>query len=57
MRKIIEKRRDLRFPKNYPVKMVADICVEYNGVIKDINQKGVFIVTKGPFRLGQELSL
>ena len=57
MRKIKEKRRDLRFPNNYPVKMIADNRVEYNGVIKDINQKGAFIVTKGQFRLGQELVL
>jgi hypothetical protein len=57
MRKIKEKRRNLRFPNNYPVKIIADKRVEYKGIIKDINQKGAFIVIKGPFRLGQKLVL
>ena len=48
MRKIKEKRRNLRFPNNYPVKIIADKRVEYKGIIKDINQKGAFIVIKGP---------
>ena len=57
MRRIKEKRRDLRFQKNYSVKIITDNRIAYKGIIKDINQKGACIVTKGPFRRGQELVL
>ena len=57
MRKIREQRRDLRFPNSYPVKLIVDKHVVYNGVTKDISQKGAFIITKEPFRVGQTIVL
>ncbi len=57
MRKIREQRRDIRFPEKYPVKMVVDTRVAYQGVTRDISQSGAFIITKGPFRIGQKLVL
>ncbi len=57
MRKIKEKRRDIRFPTECPVKMIFNTRVSYTGYIKDINQKGALIVAKGAFYVGQKLVL
>lgn len=55
MIKIREQRRDLRFPNNDPVTMVVNNRFAYKGITKDISQSGAFIVTNGPFRIGQSL--
>ena len=55
MRKIREQRRNLRFPNNDPVTMIVGNRFIYRGTAKDISQDGAFIVTNGPFRIGQSL--
>ena len=55
MRKIREHRRELRFPNNLPIKIIVDNRVAYKGIIQDISPKGAFVVTNGPFHIGQKL--
>lgn len=57
MIKFREQRSDLRFPKNYSVKLIVDNRIAYKGTTKDISNKGVFVTTKGPFSIGQALVL
>ena len=57
MKKLKEQRRELRFPNSFPIKLIVDNRIAYKGIIKDIGQKGAFVITKGPFRIGQKLIL
>jgi hypothetical protein len=57
MRKIREQRGDLRFPNKSPVRVIVDKRVAYKGIVKDASQKGAFIATNGPYRVGQTIDL
>ncbi len=57
MKKFKDQRRELRFPNSFPIKLIVENRIAYKGIMKDIGKNGAFIVTKGPFRIGQKLTL
>ena len=55
MRKIIEKRRDLRFPEKQQIAIITEEKVAYKGTITDRSKWGAFVSTKKSFSVGQNI--
>ena len=55
MRKFVDKRRDLRFPKKQPIAIITEEKVAYKGTITDRSKWGAFVSTKKPFSVGQNI--
>jgi hypothetical protein len=55
MKKILDKRRDLRFPKKQPIAIITEERVAYKGTLTDKSKWGAFVSTKKHFSVGQNL--
>ncbi len=55
MRKIIEKRRELRCPEDQPIAIITAEKIAYKGTITDKSKWGAFICTKKPLSVGQNI--
>ncbi len=55
MRKIIEKRRGLRFPENKPIAIITEENQAYKGIMTDKSKWGAFVSTKKAFTIGQKV--
>jgi Tfp pilus assembly protein PilZ len=55
MKKIIDKRRGLRFPQKRPIAIITEDKVAYKGTITDRSTWGAFVSTKKSFSVGQNI--
>jgi len=52
-----ERRRSIRYPINFPVRIDAPEKADRLGVSHDVSTSGMLLLTRSRFRLGQRLEL